>query len=157
MRAVAVDEHLDEGGAASFTRTLRRFFHHVVAREHVHAIHVIARHPVGGTLCRNRLRSGLLAVAYADGVAVVLASEDDGCTLNAREVQRRVEVALARRAVAEARHGDLTRVAQLHADRRAYCRRNVRGDGGGDSEDVVRFRAWVRGHLPPLVGVSFRR
>src|SRR5690606_23360991 len=93
--AVAVDEQLHERRADALAGALHGLASHVVRGEHVHAVDQVPRHAVGVRLDGDVVGAGLLLEVDADGVAVVLAGEDDGRPLRAGQVHAGVPVALA--------------------------------------------------------------
>ena len=120
-----------------------------VAAEHVAAVDHHARHAVAGRARRHRAAGHLPVERHADGVAVVLADEDDRQVMDAGEVHGLVDLALVGGALAELghghdvvaahprAHGDADRVQHLGAHRRA------------ERHDVVRRAAVMAGHLAP--------
>src|SRR5690554_5806323 len=156
VAAVAVDDELDERRAHALAGALHGLAGHEVGRQHVHAVDQVAGHAVGVSLDGDAVGPRLLLEVDADGVAVVLAGEDDRRPLRAGEVHAGVPVALARGAVAEAAQHDLGAARELHGQRRAHGRWHVRGDGRGDGEDVQLAGARVEGHLTGLGRVGPR-
>ena len=91
----------------------------------------------------------LLGERDRDGVAVVLADEDDGEAVDAGEVQGLVEVALGGGPVAEVAHRHLIAPALLGGQGQAHGMGDVGGDGGGAADDAQVLVAPVVGHLAP--------
>src|SRR5690606_19449743 len=156
VAAVAVDDELDERRTHALAGALDGLAGHVVRGQHVHAVHEVAGHAVGVGLHGDVVGARLLLQVDADGVAVVLAGEDDGSALRAGQVQAGVPVALAGGAVAEAAQHDLRPARELHRQRRAYGGRDVRADRRRDREDVELAGARMVRHLPRLRRVGAR-
>jgi hypothetical protein len=113
MHAEAIGDALDQRGTLAGARTVDGLAARGVDREDVVAIHLNARQTVGEGLLRDRLGVRLLLERYRDRPLVVLAHEHDGHVPDAREVERLVEVALGRGAVAEIGHDDDVVIAIL--------------------------------------------
>src|SRR5690554_150076 len=154
VAAVAVDDELDERRTDALAGALDGVAGHEVRGQHVHAVDEVPGHAVRLRLHGDVVGAGLLLEVDADGVAVVLAGEDDGRPLGPGEVHAGVPVALRRRAVAERAQHDLGAAGELHGQRGAHGGRHVRGDRRGDGEDVQLARAGVVRHLPGLRGVG---
>src|SRR5215813_616720 len=97
---------LDQGRAVARSRAIDRLARGGVDREHVVAVDLDARQAVRERLLSDRARVRLLLERHRDRPLIVLAHEDDRYVPDPGEVQRLVEIALGRRAVAEVRHRD---------------------------------------------------
>ena len=129
-------------GAGPLDRPLRR----LVDRQHVVAVHDLARNAVGRRARGDVLDPHLPRGGRRVGPAVVLGDEDEGHAEDGREVQPLVEV--ARRGAAVADEGQSHEILPLHPP----CQRHARhhGDDGAEHGD--------RRHEAPLqvaeVGVA---
>src|SRR4029079_19349832 len=84
---------------------------------------------------------------HADGVAVVLADEDDGELVHAREVHRLVRAALRGRAVSEVADRDRVFAFDSRGIRGAHRMREVRADLARDAADAEAVAREVRREL----------
>ena len=134
MNAEAIGDALDQRGPLAGARALDGLAAGGVDREDVVAVHLDARQAVGERLLRDGLGVRLLLERHRDRPLVVLAHEDDRHVPDAREVERLVEVALGRRAVAEVRHHDDVVVAILRGVGEADGVRQLGRDGNRDGE-----------------------
>ena len=73
-----------------------------------------------------------------DGVAIVLANEDDRQPLQRREVQAFVEDTFLDRSVAHETHHDGVRPAIFHGVGIAHCLRDRGADDGRSDQHIVR-------------------
>mmetsp|Transcript_8943 Transcript_8943/g.22104 ORF Transcript_8943/g.22104 Transcript_8943/m.22104 type:complete len:310 (+) Transcript_8943:182-1111(+) len=105
--------------------------------------HPAHRDPVPPVLLRDRGR---------DRVPVVPTEEDDGTLEGRREVERPVEVALARRPVPEIAHRARLPSLQLQRVCGPGGLRELRGEGGGDRVEVELPAPVMHGHHPSAVG-----
>ena len=120
----------------------------VVAVDH-HAVEAVGGGPVGHVGHRR-----LLPHPDGDGVAVVLAHEDGGQPVDAREVERLVEVALRGRRLAEPGDGDLVVAPDGGGQGQAGGVGELGADGRRAGDDPEPARAPVVRHLAtPGVGV----
>ena len=111
-----------------------------VAAEHVAAVDHHAGHAVARRARRDRAAGHLAVERDADGVAVVLAHEDDRQVVDAGEVHRLVDLALVGGALAELGHGHDVVAAHpgAHGDARP---RGAPGCPTGELSDTMLYGA----------------
>jgi hypothetical protein len=107
-----------------------------MAGDDVVAVDPNARHPVADRLVGQRRRPVLVALRGGDCPSVVLHVDDAGRLLHRGEVQRLVDVALARRSVADERHGDAVVAEPARCHGGADGVERVGSDGDGDRCDA---------------------
>jgi hypothetical protein len=106
VRLHAIGVRLDQLRAATVTGLLDGGAQDRQQRCHVVAVDAFAGYAVPDALVRQRRRDRLTGQRHADRVPVVLHQEDDRGVEDGREVERLVEVALARATVTAHRHHD---------------------------------------------------
>src|SRR5487761_1584122 len=140
----APDLGVYQGRSISSSSSLHRLFAECVAGGDVGAIdrgpgNAIARGAIGHVGVRHLQPDG-----HADGVAVVLADEDDGQAVDRREVDPLVEIALARRPIAKRAQGHGTPASEPGGVRDSRRLRHPGRDDlrhRGDLEAVVAVAA----------------
>ena len=163
VRAEPVDERLDERRPLARAGALDRRADRLVDRERIAAVHRDAGHAERLRLHCERLARGgvrvLLVAARVHVVVVVLHHEHDRELPERRDVQRLVECALLRGAVAEEAEHDLALAADLGGPGRAgRVRDPLADDPGGPEEAALRVdqvhRAAVAAAEPVLAAVD---
>ena len=146
---VAVRLALDEGGSLALPCVADGGVHGGVHVERVVAVDDHPRHSVGVRVLGDVLDRRLLGEGHGDGVAVVLADEDDREAVDAREVQGLVEVTLRRGAVAEVADGHAVVAPEVGGEADAGRVGDVGCDGRRPGDDAESPAPPVAGHLPP--------
>jgi hypothetical protein len=117
--------------------------HRAYDRQKVVAVDDVARHAVAEAAV-GQVQAGVLLVrGRREAPLVVLDHEDDRQLPDGRQVERLVEVALARRAVARERRGHALLAAQLRRERQAARDRQHRAEVADHPDDAVLERAEV--------------
>ena len=126
-------------------------------RGRVVAVDQPAGHAVSDRLVGEGRRGGLLGQRHGDREAVVLDEEDHRRLPDGREIQRLVEVALARAAVAD--HGQRHHVVALEAGgvRQAHGMRELGGERGAQRGDAVFVRVVAGVPVAAQQGQRLRR
>jgi hypothetical protein len=127
MTAPPIGLRLNEGRPLPGARPHGRLLDRGIDRQSIHPIHGHPRHAVGARAIRDVRHARRALLASEDGVAVILADEDDGKIPDGREVQRLVERPLVAGTVPEKRHrhaavpqyASRKTAARAHGDRRA--------------------------------------
>jgi hypothetical protein len=147
MRTHAVGDGLDERGSAARAGLVHRRLDGRVHGQHIIAVYPQRRHGIRQTLDRQGFGLGLPRDRRGDRPLIVLADEDHGRLVDAREVETRVKVVLAGGAVPEEAKGDIACPADLGRPRDADCVRDLRGHGRRRTDVPHLGRANVAGHL----------
>ena len=124
--------------------------HRAHDREEVVAVDHVARHAVAEAAVGEVQARVLLVRRRREAPVVVLDHEHHRQLPDRREVQRLVEVALARRAVAGERGGDAVLPAQLRGEGEAVGHRQHRPEVADHADDALLERAEVEGAIAAL-------
>ena len=108
MRAEPIRHRLDQRRAAADASAFERPLGDLVDRQDVVAVDPDTRHAVTDCFVGQRWSPVLVRQWGRDGPSVVLHVEDARRLVDCREVQRLVDVTLARRSIADERHGHPT-------------------------------------------------
>src|SRR5436309_1753936 len=125
MRTHAIGDRFDHRRAASASGFVRGRLRHSVHGEQIVPVHADAVKAVCQGLLREGFRGGLTGDRDGDRPLVVLTEENRRGLEDAREVHRGMEVALARRAVAEVCQRDDVVLPDLRGPGRAHRLRDL--------------------------------
>ena len=145
----AVGLGLDQRRPFAAAAALHGLLHRGPHRHHVIAVH---RHPcdaIGGSAGRDFGVVGDGVERRRRRVEVVFADEHHGRLQEPRDVQRLMETAMARRAIAEEGDADIPGAAVLGADRHPQRMRRPRGDHAVGAEQADRAVIEMHRAAPP--------
>ena len=136
VSAPAIGHRLDEGGAFAGAGAFDRLAHRLVDLHHVVAVDGAAGDPVRHRALRHLVHRGRVAEGRRERVLVVLADEDEGQLPHRGEVERFVEDALVRGAVAEEGDRDPARAVETGGETRPGREGHRGPDDAVRAEDV---------------------
>jgi hypothetical protein len=154
VRADPVREQLDERGAIAAARLVGGVLDRVIDGEHVVAVGADRLDAIAEALDRDRGRGGLQRARRRDRPLVVLADQHDRRPGDAGEVERDVEVALARAAVAHVAEAHVAIALGLHRHRDPDGVRDLRRHARRHHDVVMLAVARMTRHLATLRGIG---
>ena len=150
VRADPVGQELEERRAVTAPRLVGGVADRVVDGEHVVPVDPQRLDAIAHALERDRLGGGLQRARRGDRPLVVLADQHARCLADACEVERHVEVTLARAAVAHVAEAHGAFALDLHRHRDPDRVRDLRRDARAHHDVVMLAIARMTRHLPAL-------
>ena len=150
MALVAIAAGLDQHRARAVSYVLDHLLALFAHRDHVHAVHHVSRHAVALGFAVDLIESRGDPHVRRDSIEVVLDQEDHRKLPELGHVERLVEDALVRGAIAQKRHHHPILVAHLDAQREPDREREVSAHDGVAAHEVALRVTEVHGAALPL-------